>query len=102
MIDLYNHSIGHQQIKAITTIEPYLFKHHRQWFLSLKMKFPQPQLMTEAFFICGFQQTRPQGPMNLYRRANDLFGQVIDSHYSLCALCASAVNLDSTLPPARW
>ena len=53
--------------------------------LPLALNPAQSQLDNQRLLVYGFQQTRPQNPMNFDRRSDDLFSQRV-SFFHLCEL----------------
>ena len=59
-LELDDHLAFHQQVDAITTIDADAFVGHRQCLLTFGVQLSLSQLVRQACFICGLQQTRPR------------------------------------------
>ena len=76
-LDFDNDGIFHHEIHFVSAIQFDPLVRNRQMNLPLKTEAQLTQLITETFFINRFHQSRPQLPMHLDGRANDLLGQSI-------------------------
>lgn len=82
-LHLDNHSIGDDQINAITEIDVLSIVDDWQSDLTGNRDALFPKLVQQAGMICAFQQSRPEYAMNLHGRSNDLAGDVICARNNL-------------------
>ena len=72
-----DNEILNDEVKTISAIERQSFVDNWNADLPSKVQIAKVEFVTEALFVSRFQQTGTQFTMNINRRANDLFCQVL-------------------------
>ena len=92
-LELDDYLALHEQVDAITTIDPDALVADRQCLLTFGVQLSLSQLVDQAGFIRRLQQPRPQRTVYLNRGADDLLGNIVHHHLrllrDLCGECLS-------------
>src|SRR5260370_38505560 len=79
-LEFNHHFAFDHEISTETAVELHRFVHKRHRVLSLDFFTQGFQFVSETFFICRFEQSRPQPPMYLDRGSDNFIGEASIRH----------------------
>jgi len=90
-LEFQSKRIFNDKIDAVSAVEIDALVSNRQRHLPFKSQIPEMQLMTEALFIGGLHEARPEFAVYFDRSPDDLFSEGFLKKSTPC-LCVSVVN----------